>query len=149
MNAFGAFLKRRWPAVLLVASLVLNGFLVGMVAADSLKPRGGWFSGERLTRFELRRFDERLSKDAVETIAAQLRPLAPQLDERIERLRAIREEIMRLAAAPEPDRAAIEERLAALRDEGAAMQEAVQQSTYDALLALPAAERARLADNPG
>jgi len=148
MNAPVAFLRRRWPAALLVASLVLNGFLIGMVVADSLKPRRG-FSGERLAGFELRRFDDRLSQEAVDTIAAGLRPLAPQLDERINGLRAIREEIMRLAAAPDPDRSAIDERLAALRAEAAAMQEAVQQATYDALLKLPAAERARLANSPG
>ena len=56
---------------------------------------------------------------------------------------------MRLAAAPDPDRAAIDERLAALRAEATAMQEAVQQATYDALLKLPAEERAALANHPG
>jgi uncharacterized membrane protein len=143
-----SFLRRRWPAVALVASLVLNGFLGGMILADWLKPSRG-FSGERVAGMELRRFDERLSEQTVEAIAAALRPLAPELDQRIERLRAIREEIMRLAAEPDPDRGAIDERLAALRSEAAAMQEEVQQATYDALLKLPAGERAPLANDPG
>ena len=55
---------------------------------------------------------------------------------------------MRLAAAPEPDRAAIDAKLAELRAESAAMQEAVQKATYDALLGLPADQRAHLADAP-
>ena len=63
-------------------------------------------------------------------------------------MRAIRAEVMRLAAAPEPDRAALDERLAALRAAAAAMQETVQKATYDALLALPPADRARLAEAP-
>ena len=147
MSAPAAFLRRRWPAVALVASLVLNGFFIGMLVADALKPRRG-FTGERMAGIELRRIDQRLSEDAVETIAAEVRPLAPALNERITRLRAIREEIMQLAAEPDPDRTAIDERLAALRAEAAAMQEAVQQATYDALLELPADERAGLAERP-
>jgi uncharacterized membrane protein len=148
MSAFTALLRRRWPAFLLIASLVLNGFLVGMFVADWLKPRRV-YNGERAAGFELRRFDERLSEAAVETIAAELSPLAPELDDHIKRLRAIREEIIRLAAAPDPDRAAIGGRLAELRAEAAAMQEVVQRATYDALLRLPADERARLADVSG
>ncbi len=34
MSGVSAFLKRRWPAVILVASLLLNGFLIGMFAVD-------------------------------------------------------------------------------------------------------------------
>ena len=147
MKAFALPLRRRWPATALVASLVLNGFLAGLLAMDWLRPRPG-FTGERAAGFELRRFDERLPRDAADTIAAELRPLGPQLDERLARMRAIREEIMRMAALPEPDRAAIDERLAALRAETAAMQEAVQRATYDALMALPPETRRVLAENP-
>lgn len=138
----------RWPALALIASLVLNGFLVGMLAADWLKPHHR-FSGERFARFELRRFDDRLPPSAVDAIAAKLKPLAPALDERIAKMRSIREEIMALAAKPEPDRAAIEERLQALRAESGAAQESLQTATYDALLALPADVRAGLTGRPG
>jgi hypothetical protein len=149
MTAPGTFLRRRWPAVALVVSLVLNGFLIGMVVADSLKPRRGGFSGERLAGIELRRLDDRLSPGAVDRISAEVRQIAPALDERIKALRTIREEIMRLAAEPDPDRQAIGARLDALRAEAAAMQEEVQEATYDALLKLPADERASLAKRPG
>jgi uncharacterized membrane protein len=139
-----ASLKRRWPAIALVASLVLNGFLAGMLATDWLRPRRG-FTGERLATFELRRLDERLPKDAIDRIAAELRPLGPELDERIRALRAMREEILRLAAAPTPDRAAIDARLAELRAAASEMQQTVQRATYDALLKLPPEVRAVLA----
>lgn len=149
MSAVSQFLRRRWPAILLVASLLLNGFLAGMFAVDWLKPHRGGFSGERFARFELRRFDERLPREAVDSIAATLKPLAPDIEQRLTKVRAIRAEIMQLAAAPEPDRASIDAKLAELRGETAAMQDAVQKATYDALLGLPAEDRARLAEAPG
>lgn len=146
MNGLSAFLRRRWPIVL-TASLFINAFLVGAFAVDWLKPHRG-FSGERFARFELRRFDDRLSKEAADQVAAALTPLAAQVDERLTRVRAVRSEIMRLAAAPNPDRAALDAKLAELRAESEAMQETVQAATYDALLALPPEDRARLADEP-
>jgi hypothetical protein len=146
MNGVSAFLKRRWPAVLLVASLLLNGFLIGMFAVE---PHRGGFSADRFARFELRRFDDRLPRQAADSIAATLKPLEAQLEDRLTRVRAIRSEIMQLAAAPQPDRAAIDAKLAELRAETAAMQEAVQKATYDALLGLPADDRAQLAAAPG
>jgi len=149
MNGLGGFLRRRWPALALVASLVLNGFFIGIFVVDSLKHRRHGFSGERLATYELRRFDERLSPEDVDKIAGELKALAPDLDARIKAMREIRAEIMRLAAAPEPDRAALDERLAALRAAASAMQEAVQKATYDALFSLPPEDRARLAEAPG
>jgi hypothetical protein len=148
MNALTSSVRRRWPAIALVASLVLNGFLIGMLVTDSLKPRGG-ISGERIARFELRRLDDRLPRAAVEQVAADLEPVGVEAAERLTRLRALREEILRLAAEPEPDRAAIDQRLATLREEVSAMQESVQRATYDSLLALPPETRASLARPPG
>ena len=146
MNAFSAFLRRRWPIVL-AASLVVNGFLVGALAVDWLKPHRG-FSGERFARFELRRFDDRLPREAADTVAAALQPLASQVEERLQRVRDIRSQIMRLAAEPTPDRAALDAKLAELRAESASMQEAIQAATYDALLALPPQDRVRLVEEP-
>jgi uncharacterized membrane protein len=143
MRAFG-LTRQRWPAIALVASLILNGFLLGMLAVDYLRPHKG-FTGERMLRFELRRLDGRLPDDAVAQISAELRPLVPTMDEHLERLRTMRAEIRRLAAEPQPDRAAIDERLAALRTESARIQEEVQGATYDALLKLPPETRAGLA----
>ena len=146
MSAFSSFMTRRWPIVI-GASLVLNGFLIGAMAVDWLKPHRG-FSGERFTRFELRRFDDQLSKEAADKVAAALKPFAAEVDERFQRVREIRSEIMRLAAAPAPDRAAIDQKLAELRAESASMQETIQTATYDALLALPPQDRVRLTEGP-
>lgn len=140
--------KWRWPAVALVASLVLNGFLIGMLVTDAFVPHRGAFNGERFARFELRRIDDNLPKAAVDRIAASLKPLGPQIDGRLGKLRAIRAEVMHLAAAPTPDRAAIDAKLTELRAETADMQEAIQRATYDAVLGLPADQRAHLADTP-
>ncbi len=145
MNAFSGSLHRRWPAFALIASLVLNGFLICMMVTDSLKPRRS-ASGERFARFELRRLADRLPETAVDQIADDLQPLAPDIAERVARLRALRAEIMQLAAIPNPDRSAIDERLSALRAEASSMQEEVQRATYDALLDLPPETRARLAE---
>ena len=56
---------------------------------------------------------------------------------------------MQLAAAPQPDRGAMDAKLMELRAETATTQEAVQRATYDALLSLPAEDRAQLAEAPG
>jgi hypothetical protein len=144
MNALGSSLRRRWPAYALVASLVLNGFLVGMIAMDSFKPRRG-FSGERFAGFELRRLDDHLPREAVDRISAELQPLASDISGRIDSMRERRREIMRLAAEPEPDRSAIDAELAELRTEISAMQEEVQRATYDSLLRLPPEMRRNLA----
>lgn len=147
MNAASGLARSRWPAVALVASLVLNGFLAGMILTDMLRPHRGW-NGPRAIGFELRRVRDRLPKAAADHVAAELEPLGPLLEPRVERLRAIREEINRMAAAPAPDRAAIDARLAELRAESAAMQQDVQRATFDALLKLSPETRASLAGNP-
>lgn len=142
--------RRRWPAIALVASLVLNGFLIGLLVTEAFRPhRGGHHRGTpRAVAFELRRLAERLPSDAVDQVAAELQPIRPQLETRLDRLRAIREDINRLAAEPAPDRARIDARLAELRAEGQAMQDEVQRATFDAILKLPPETRARLAEVP-
>ena len=138
--------KRRWAAIALVASLVLNGFLGGMLLADRLKPER--HDGRSLADLELRRLESRLPPEAVEEIAAELRPLAPQLSEGFQELRALHAQILGLAAAPNPDLEAIEAQLAALRAKGSALQEIVQVRTYEALLKLSPEVRQRLAGGP-
>ena len=147
MTALLGLARQRWPAVALVASLLLNGFLIGMLLVDWLGPEKR-FTAARAAAFELRRLSEWLPEDAIDSISAELRALEPSIEEHIARLRATRAEIRRLAAEPSPDRAAIDERLAALRAEGAAMQEEVQRATYDVLLTLPPETRAHLAKAP-
>lgn len=147
MTRFAALAGRGWPVAALVASLVLNAFLIGMTVADSFghRQRG---SGPRLGGFELRRLAEKLPSDAVRQVATELESQRPSLEARFQRLRAMREEINAAAALPNPDRAAIDQRLAALRTESAALQAEVQRATYDAILKLPPEVRAGLAANP-
>jgi uncharacterized membrane protein len=136
--------RARWPLVALVASLILNGFLIGMaIEAFSVhhRPRV-----ERVIGFEIRRLADRIPRGASRKLAADLKPLGPQLQPRFDRLRAMREDVDRLLAAPAPDRAAIDARLADVRAEGSALQADVQQAVADAVLALPPDERKGLAD---
>jgi uncharacterized membrane protein len=147
MTAVFGLTRQRWPAAALVASLLLNAFLIGMLVVDRLAPEKR-FTASRAASFELRRLSEWLPQDAIDHISAELGAVEPSMETRIARLRAMRAEIRRLAAEPAPDRAAIDARLAALRAEGAAMQEEVQRATYDVLLALPPETRARLAEEP-
>src|SRR4051794_34348969 len=136
--------KARWPLIALVASLVVNGFLIGMAMEAFGGHRGARV--ERVIAFELRRFEEHLSRDAARKIAADLKPLGPQLQPRFDRLRAMREDVDRLLAQPVPDRPAIDARLAEVRSEASALQADVQQAVTAAVLALPPEERKGLAD---
>ena len=144
MMGFPVWARRNWPAAALVVSLLLNGFLLGMLLTDALRNRPGspW---PRAMSFELRHLAKRLPDQAVEQIAAELRPLAPDFEARYARLRSLREEINRMAAAPAPDRATIDARLEALRTEAQLLQAEVQKATFDALLQLPPETRADLA----
>jgi Spy/CpxP family protein refolding chaperone len=145
MTSMAAFLRSRWPAALLVASLVLNGFLIGMWAVDAFRTHHR-HDGPRAANFELRRLADRLPREAIDQIAAELKPLDAGMKAHFERMRGIREEINRLAASPNPDRAAIDQKLTDIRAEAAALQEEMQKATYDALLKLPPETRAPLAN---
>jgi hypothetical protein len=147
MNNLLGLARRRWPAFALVASLVLNAFLIGMLVTDSFRSHRGP-RGQRAVSWELRRVADRLPDPAVAQIRAELATLAPAVEARFERFGTIRQEVNTLAAAPAPDRAAIDAKLAELRAESTAMQEEVQRATYDALLKLPAEARSRLAEAP-
>jgi uncharacterized membrane protein len=142
--------RSRWLAGALVVSLALNAFFVAAVATDMLRVKwgGGWDREARALRFELRWFDERLDREALGQVEAALAAARPDVIAHAERLRQLRSELAALAAAGEPDRAAIDAQLAAIRAEVDAMQAEVQDATMDALLALPAEARARLAEGP-
>ena len=141
--------RARWTAGALVASLLLNAFLIGMIATDSLRRhRHGGGDSPRAISFELRRFAEKLPKADVERIRAELEASTPAIKERLDRLKTMRAEISALAAVPAPDRPAIDARLSELRAEVSRMQEDVQRATFDALLRLPPASRSRLAEPP-
>lgn len=146
MNAIWAHsARRRWIGWLLAASLVLNAFLLGMLAIDAWQRRAAKADGPRALHFELRRLADGLSAASEEQVAGQLETIRPQVEARVERLRALRADLVSEAARPTPDRAAIDARLAELRAEIEALQEEVQEATYDALLALPPEARENLA----
>jgi hypothetical protein len=136
---------RRWVGWLLAASLVLNAFLLGMLAIDAWQKRAARADGPRALHFELRRLAEGLSDDSEAQVAARLQAIRPQVEARVERLRRLRGDVLAEAARPQPDRAAIDSSLAELREAIQMLQQEVQSATYDALLALPAEARADLA----
>lgn len=142
--------RSRWLAGALVVSLALNAFFVAAVATDMLRVKwgGGWDREARALRFELRWLDERLDAEALRQVEAAVAAARPNVIAHTDRLRELRSELAALAAAGEPDRAAIDAQLAAIRAEVDAMQAEVQDATMDALLALPAEARARLAEGP-
>ena len=142
-----ALSRRRWPVAALVASLVLNGFLIGMVAVDSFRQHRSR-EGPRVVGWELRRLEKRLSPEALEQVGDELNSQAAAFDERFTALRAMRDEIYGMAAEENPDRAAIDARLADMRSGSQALQADVQRATYDALLKLPPQARARLRERP-
>ena len=140
--------RRRTASIALVASLVLNGFLAGALATGALRGPHRHGPGPKVFSFELRRLAEKLPQEDVDRVAAALRPLEPTTRAQIDTLRGLRQELYRLAAEPEPDRAAIEAKLAEIRREADAMSAEVHRATFDAVLALPPETRARLADPP-
>jgi uncharacterized membrane protein len=136
--------SRRWLLWGLMASLALNGFLIGAVAS-------GYFSGSPERRgmlyMETRAIGLNLSEAEAEALRGSVRELIPELRNDWRRLRELRREINTLAAAPEPDRTAIDARLAEVRDITRAMQESVQSRVFDEVLALPPEARARATEN--
>ncbi|MCX5497571.1 periplasmic heavy metal sensor [Kaistia dalseonensis] len=138
--------QRTWIWIILIVSLGLNAFLIGVKATDIFRERNsGADRGPRIVRTELRWLKDRLSPDAVKSIETALDPIKPDILARIERVKALRAELDQLVAAPTPDRAAIDNHLREIRLEVGAMQEQVQSRTFDALLALPVEQRAPLA----
>jgi uncharacterized membrane protein len=141
------FRQRSWSVVALVGSLVLNAFFIGVAATHVLHQRGD-FEGERLhpLRFELRWLAGRLSPAGVEHVETAVGGLLTSAAAHIDKMRELRRGLGGLVAQPNPDRAAIEARLAEIRSELQAMQTEVQEGVVNALLTLPADERAKLTE---
>jgi uncharacterized membrane protein len=140
--------RRRIASIALVASLALNGFLAGALATGALRGHHHRDAGPRVFAFELRRLAEHLPREEIDRIAESLRPLEPEMRAQLDEIRAKRQAVNRLAAVPEPDRAAIDAALADVRREAEAMRAEVHRATFDAVLALPPESRARLAEPP-
>lgn len=132
-----SFRLSRWVTVL---SLTLNLFFVGLaIGLAAVHMPAGGDDGERRSGlyFELRGYADSLSDEHRETIREQLALVRPEVDELRDRLRELRLEIADLVVEPEPDREAIDVRLAEIRALTNGLQELIQRQGFDALLALP------------
>jgi uncharacterized membrane protein len=141
---------RRWSAVALAASLAVNAFFLG-AAATHILPLHSDFGpdGPRALRFELHWLESRLPSASMEEVRNAVGALRPSAEAHIERMRSLRRGLGTLVAQPNPDRAAIEARLADIRSELQAMQAEVQGAVVDTLLKQPLDVRAKLAEASG
>lgn len=137
--------RRQWLGVALVVSVVLNAFLIGAATTDIMH---GWpFRGPPSPfRFELGWLKGRLPAEGFDTVKSALEATRPSASAHFQRLFDLRNDLGRLVAVPEPDRAAIDAKLAEIRNELASMQAEMQRTSTDALLSLPADMRASLAE---
>jgi uncharacterized membrane protein len=142
--------RRRWPMAALVLSLAVNAFFIGATATDFLRFRGiSDGEGPRALRFELRWLEGQLPRAGFEQVEAAAGAIRPNAEAHIEKLKQLRQGLGELVAAPTPDRAAIDARLAEIRAELQAMQTEVQKAVVDSLLTLPPEMRAKLAEASG
>jgi hypothetical protein len=132
-----ALLRRRILLALLVLSLAVNAFFIGVALTDLWRTRPAGGGASRLLRIELRWMERGLTPEGVERVETAVKAIQPEVETRLAKIRALRGEVKALAAAPAPDRAAIDAKIAEVRTESAAIARAVEKATYDALLALP------------
>jgi uncharacterized membrane protein len=137
--------RRRWLVYGLFASLLVNAFLIGLAATDIIRPNhiGGPL------RFELRWLQGQLPEDAMARVQAAVAAIGPRVQAHIDRMKDMRRELGGLAAVPQPDRAAIDRKLAEIRAELNTMTAEGQMTVADTLLSLPPEVRARLAETQG
>lgn len=136
---------RRWLIYGLLASLLVNAFLIGLAATDLFRPKhvGGPL------RFELRWLQGKLPADGFARVVTAVEGIEPKVQAHIDRLKEMRQQVGELAAVPQPDRAEIDRKLADIRAELNAMTTEGQGTVADALLALPPDMRAGLAETQG
>jgi hypothetical protein len=135
----------RWLLYGLLASLLVNAFLIGLAATDLFRPNhvGGPL------RFELRWLQGKLPADGFARVVAAVEGIEPKVQAHIDRLKEMRRQVGELAAVAQPDRAEIDRKLADIRAELGAMTAEGQGTVADALLALPPNMRAGLAETQG
>ena len=142
MTAVARRRRPSWMFIALAVSLVVNAFFVGAVATDALRLT---YVTKRPLSFELRWLEDRLSAEDFATVVAAVEANRPAAEEHFVRLRALRHDLGVLAAAPVPDRAAIDAKLEEIRDEQRAMVSGLQATIIDTLLTLPPESRQALA----
>jgi len=124
---------RRTLGALLVLSLALNLFLAGVI--------GGRIGGRLMHPHGPERGFEstlqRLPEEQRASVREHLRAAAPEMRSHGRAMRAIHRRLLEALVAAEPDRALLEEELAAIRRHAGAMQEALHRSFLDAVLDMP------------
>jgi len=131
----GAWSPQRLAFPALALSLLLNGFLIGVVVHSYLAPAPSPRSG--LIRAEVGRMVAHLPPEYQEKVRAEVRELVPDLRKDWARLRELRGRLHVLIAAGEPDRAEIEARLKEIREITTSIQAQTQQRSVEALLRIP------------
>jgi uncharacterized membrane protein len=133
---------RRWPW-LLIGSALLNLFLIGVIVGGAwwvrARPPAGAAGALRLNAAGL-------SDEQQRTIRVALRPTRRALRPVVRESRAAREEAAALLRQPRPDRTALRAALARIRAADFRVRGATEDGAVDAVAALPAAERGRIAD---
>jgi uncharacterized membrane protein len=145
MTAMRILDRRRWTVLALAVSLVLNAFLIGATATDVIHFGERFRGPPPAFRFELGWLKGRLPEEGFEQVKAALEANREIAKVHIDRLNALRDDLGKLVAVPEPDRAAVDAKLAEIRSELSAMQAENQRISTEALLALPPGMRAGLA----
>jgi uncharacterized membrane protein len=145
-NGAASISGRRWLVIALLVSLALNAFFIGAAATDIFRTSKKTGYGGPI-RYELRWLAGRLPAESMSRVEAAVAEGRPATEAHIERLRELRRGLGALAAAEEPDRAAIDAKLAEIRTELDLMLADAQKTTMDALLALPPEARVRLRDD--
>ena len=138
--------RPRWLLLALVASLAVNAFFLGALATDWLDLGWGGRGGGRGLNFELRWLQGRLPDAGMDKVVAAVDAARPAAERHFDRLKELRGQLGALAAAPAPDRAAIDAQLVEIRAEIDRMLTELQRTSMDALLALPADMRAKLVE---
>jgi uncharacterized membrane protein len=121
--------ERRTLGALLLLSLALNLFLAGVIGGRLMQPHGP----ERGFESTL----QRLPEEQRASVREHLRAAAPEMRTHRRAMRAIHRRLLEALASTEPDRALLEEELAAIRRHAGAMQEALHRSFLDAVLDMP------------
>jgi uncharacterized membrane protein len=149
--------RRRWLGVALIVSLAVNAFLIGGTAANLIHvrwpfmgpehgPPGRERGGPPQFKFELGWLRGRLPPEGIDKVGEAIRDARPEMSVYIDKVRALRQELAVLIAAPQPDRAAIDAKLAEIRTGVSEMQARIQGISTDALLALPQDMRSKLTE---
>ena len=129
----------------LVVSLLANAFFIGFAATRLLdEPDNQRHSG--ILRGVSHRLTKNLDEPARLRIAGALDAVTPQYEESLQARRENYSRLRGLLAASEPDRAAIDTVLGDMTEQSSGLVLAVHEEVIDAILELPASQRAQISD---